>query len=286
MKKITSILIAACTFSHAAYAQSPAQNLMPDGSHDMYLGLGVLSRPLYEGAASSKRVAVPVLQMQWSNGLFVAGMSAGLHMSNQYGHEFGPIIMLEPSRTPDGTSNTIQSPAYGQSSVVGPGLEQKYLKQSNRLIGMENIRTRLLAGGFYNFHVSNNLCNTNTLVFGAGNNRQGIRLSSDLRYHFKDIARHHQLIVGVGLNLVNKAYADSYFGVSEIEAGRSINPPFESRAGIKNIHAEAFWNWNLNASWLITSKLSLSQLVGSASKSPLVERKTNVYVSTALAYRF
>jgi hypothetical protein len=34
----------------AAWAQTPATNPMPDGSRDMYIGLGVQSAPRYEGA--------------------------------------------------------------------------------------------------------------------------------------------------------------------------------------------------------------------------------------------
>lgn len=286
MKKIYTLFIAACAISNSAYAQSPAQNLMPDGSHDMYLGLGVLSRPLYEGANHTKRQALPVLQMQWSNGVFVAGMSAGWHLSQQFDQEFGPIISVEPNRTANGTSNSVQMPGNVHTSVIGPGIIGRISATQNRLIGMDDIRTRLLIGGFYNYQLSSNVRQTNTLLFGAGNDQRGIRLSSDVRYHLKDALVHHQFTFGAGLTLVNQAYANSYFGVTELEAGRSINPSFSTHAGIKDIHADVFWNWNLNSSWMLTSKLNLTRLVGDSSNSPLVERKTNVSVSSAIAYRF
>jgi outer membrane protein len=287
MNKIYTFLIAALTLSVTAHAQSPAQNLMPDGSHDMYLGLGVMSRPVYEGAEHKKANVIPVMQMQWSNGAFLAGMSAGWHLSNQFNHEFGPLISLEANRTSSGLSNSIQTPANLQSSVVGPGLSDRaHFKASNKLLGLDDIRTRILYGGFYNYQLAENLRQTNTLLFGAGNNRQGLRLSSDLRYHVKDMFPHHQLTFGVGLTLVNQAYAQTYFGVSDIEAGRSVNEQFTTKAGVKDIHADIYWNWNLNSSWLITSKMNLSQLINSAGRSPLVERKTNFTVSSAIAYRF
>jgi outer membrane scaffolding protein for murein synthesis (MipA/OmpV family) len=196
--------------------------------------------------------------------------------------------------------------------------------KSNKLENAEAIRTRLLFGGFYNYQITSNLRQSNTLLFGSGNNKQGIRLISDLRYHFKNGPSHHQFTVGMGVTAVNRAYANSYFGIKDdrvkvqnlitpinityvstnpdgtvssttestpINLGLAIpnsstNKDFIPRAGIKDVHADIFWNWSLSSSWLVTSKLSVSHLVGSSSKSPLVERKTNVTVSSAIAYRF
>lgn len=336
MKKIYTFLIIALALTGGANAQSPAQNQMPDGSHDMYLGLGVMSRPLYEGAEKSKRVVTPVMQMQWSNGIFLAGMSAGWHLSNQYQHEFGPLISVEPSRTSSGVSNSIQFPTrFPESSLTGNngsslgndfelGDANLSRNQLNKLENAEAIRTRLLFGGFYNYQITSNWRQSNTLLFGAGNNKQGIRLISDLRYQFKNGPAHHQFTVGMGVTTVNRAYANSYFGVKDnrvtvkdvitpIEINyvmtnpngtvssiteskpinlvlafpnSSTNKDFIPRAGIKDVHADIFWNWSLSSSWLLTSKLSVSKLVGNSSRSPLVERKTNVTVSSAIAYRF
>ncbi len=58
-----------------AQAQTPATNPMPDGSRDMYVGLGAQYAPRYEGARDRRATALPMLQVQWSNGVFVSGMS-------------------------------------------------------------------------------------------------------------------------------------------------------------------------------------------------------------------
>lgn len=324
MKKNYTFLIVALTLSSGANAQSPAQNLMPDGSHDMYLGLGVMSRPIYEGAEQSKRVVIPVMQMQWSNGIFLAGMSAGWHLSSQYKHEFGPLLSVEPSRTSSGVSNSILFPVSfpgssglgGNGSLTGDRASEDVIpnKSGNKLADLEKIRTRFLYGGFYNYQITSHLRQTNTLLFGAGNNQRGIRLSSDLRYQFKDVLPHHHFTIGLGLTAVNRPYADTYFGVnkstlhsqvvfldvlssdqartttqspsSQLPLSGVAHQSFNPRAGIKDVHADFFWNWSLSSSWLVTSKISVSQLVGSSSKSPIVERKTNVTVSSAIAYRF
>jgi len=284
MKKLCTLLLTSLTFSATSYGQTPAQNLMPDGSYDMYLGLGAVLRPSYEGAKKNKLAALPVMQVQWSNGAFLSGMSAGWHVSEQPQRDFGPLIMLEPSRSPSGLSNSIDPPRYFQNA--GIGAEADSSKTSNKLIGLENIQVRLLYGGFYHLPLSSNLRQTNVLLYGAGNNKDGLRLSSDLRYSVPGLPSHHRVTLGLGMNIVNQAYAQSYFGVSESEAKQSLNRRFQAKAGVKDVHLDAYWNWNLSSSWLLTSRMQLGHLVGSASDSPLVERRTNFTVSTAFAYRF
>lgn len=284
MKKIFTFFLACLMHCANGYAQTPAQNLMPDGSYDMYIGMGAVLRPSYEGAEKYKKAPLPVMQVQWSNGAFLSGMSAGWHLSEQPQHDFGPLIAFEPSRSPSGLSNSIDPPRYLQSDGASPTFGTG--KNSNKLIGLENIHARLLYGGFYHFSLSQNLRQTNVILFGIGNDKNGVRLSSDLRYSVPELPTHHRLTLGVGFNAVNQAYAQSYFGVSEVEANRSLNRSFRPKAGIKDIHLEANWNWSLSSSWLLTSRMQLGHLVGSTSDSPLVERRTSVTVSSALAYRF
>jgi outer membrane protein len=284
MKKLFTFILTSLAFSNLGHAQTPTQNLMPDGSYDTYLGLGVVLRPSYEGAEKYKRALLPVMQVQWSNGAFISGMSAGWHLSQQPQQDFGPLIMLEPSRSPSGLSNSIDPPRNLQSSIVGSEFDAA--KTSNKLIGLDNIQARLLVGAFYHYPLSENLRQTNVILFGAGNDKNGLRLSSDLRYSFPDLPAHHRVTLGIGLNIVNQAYAQSYFGISDAEAKRSLNRSFQPKAGVKDVHLDAYWNWNLSSSWLLTSKIQLGQLVGSTSDSPLVERRTNFTVSSALAYRF
>lgn len=217
--------------------------------------------------------------------MYLAGMSAGWHLSDTPRVEFGPLLQLEPGRTPSGLANSIDTPAYQTSSIIGPELKGM-ARVVNRLDGMADIKTRLLAGGFYHYRLNDKLRQTNTLLYGAGNDKKGLKLSSDLSYRFNDLPSHHSLTLGAGITIVNQAYAQSYFGVSEIEAGRSINEEYLAKSGVKDLHLDLNWNYSLSASWLLTSKLRAVQLIGNAKDSPLTEKKTGISISTALAYRF
>mgnify|MGYP000019865918 CR=1 FL=1 len=262
----------------AALAQTPATNLMPDGSHDLYIGLGAELRPTYQGAQESRAVALPVVQMQWSNGAFIAGMSAGVHLSDQVQQEYGPMLQLEGRRSSDGTSTS--------AGAINNGITQAGQINGNKLVGMDDINPRLLAGGFYHVAISDALRLTNSLLYGAGNNHDGLRWNSDLHYHIMPFALHHVWSVSAGVTVVNQAYNQAYFGVTPAESARSHLRAYAPSASVKDMHADLHWNWSLSPAWLLTSALNITRLNGSAADSPLVERRTNLTVSSALAYRF
>mgnify|MGYP000052925213 CR=1 FL=1 len=52
----------------------------------------------------------------------------------------------------------------------------------NRLAGMEPISTRLLAGGFLNYYLAPDWRLIGSLLYGAGNDRDGARLDLGVRY--------------------------------------------------------------------------------------------------------
>ena len=138
-------LVAACG---AASAQTPARNPMPDGSRDLYLGLGAVSAPRYEGAHARRIAALPVLQFEWSNGIFISGMSAGVHLSSAAPVEYGPLLVLQPRRSESGNADAIGAVdnATAPSSVApqSPLLPTRFTPVRSRLDGMDPVGARLL----------------------------------------------------------------------------------------------------------------------------------------------
>jgi outer membrane scaffolding protein for murein synthesis (MipA/OmpV family) len=293
----------------AACAQTPATNPMPDGSRDMYVGLGAQYAARYEGARERRTTALPMLQVEWSNGVFVSGMSVGMHLSSSPRFEYGPLIALNPGRDASGTKlYRLGSVSEGSGDPGGPvtwlppPVDSGPVKEGetkddgaapppdtplNRLDGMTNIEPRIVYGGFANFYVTPKLRLTTTALYGAGNARRGLRMHVALQHLAHEIAPHHTLSLAAGVTVVNRAYNMAYFGVTREEADfHGINPEYTPDGGIADVRVGARWNWGLSPSWLITSGVQVNRLVGDARKSPLVERPTNLSVTTALAYRF
>ena len=284
MKKLFALVLAVS--GSAASAQTPTTNPMPDGSRDMYAGLGVVSAPRYEGADSRKTSALPVLQVQWSNGVFISGMSAGMHLSSSPTVEYGPLLAIHPRRTESGTGGRVGGVDATPSSTHAPTKEFETLKLGNPLAGMDEIKLRPELGAFFNYYLAPEWRLTSSVLAGAGNDRTGVRAEVGIQRLAMQLAPHHTVSVSAGVSLANRAYQQSYFGVTGPQAYASGNREYHPEGGLKDVHVGARWNWALSPSWMLTSNVQASRLAGDARRSPLVERPTNVTVSTAFAYRF
>jgi hypothetical protein len=254
-----------------------------------------------------------MLQVQWSNGVFVSGMSMGIHLSKTPVVEYGPLLALAPGRDPSGTrflrlgtvgdnagnlggpSTWLPPPVDASPAGSGEGMPadntgtpgEAPVNAINRLDGMTNIERRVLYGGFANVYLAPQLRLTTSALYGAGNGRHGLRVHVALQHLQQDIAPHHTLALSAGVTLVNRAYNMAYFGVTWEEADfHRINPEYHPDGGIEDVRVGARWNWALSPAWMVTNGLQVSRLMGDAGNSPLVERPTNVSVSTALVYRF
>lgn len=288
MKTILTLALAAV--SSTAAAQTPAVNPMPDGSRDMYVGLGVGSAPRYEGARERKTRALPVIQVEWSNGIFLSGMGAGMHLSKNPDFEYGPLLAYKPRRNAsgDGGGPIGTSGSLGQSLAPPTTDTMKTLVAltGNRLSGMEPVKGRLQAGGFFNLYLSPSLRIANTVLAGAGRDHDGAVWTVDLQQLSTSITTHHSLAMSGGLTFANRNYNQSYYGVRLQEAFRGGNAVYAPGGGLNDVHAGVRWNWTLSPSWILTSNARVMRLQGDARKSPLVERATTISVSTGLAYRF
>jgi outer membrane protein len=275
--------LASAAVLSAARAQTPATNPMPDGSRDMYVGLGVVSHARYEGAGDSKRSALPVLQVQLSNGLFVSGMRAGVHLGRTPQLEFGPLVELQPRRDADGEGGEAAGIAQVRISLVAM---PQAASNDNRLAGLPVLHSRVQGGGFLNYYPAPDWRLTSSLLYGAGNARKGMKLELGVQRLALDLGGHHRLAFEAGVTVADRRYNGAFFGVGEDESLRSGLAVYEAGGGIKDAHLGARWNWTLSPSWMLTSSVQATRLLGSARLSPLVERPTNLTVSTAIAYRF
>jgi outer membrane protein len=282
MKKLFALVLAVA--GSAASAQTPTTNPMPDGSRDMYAGLGVVSAPRYDGAGDRQVRALPVLQVQWSNGVFVSGMSAGMHLSASPTVEYGPLLSIHPRRSESGTGGRIGDIA-GASTLLPSGVRE-LMMSNNRLAGMHEVKLRPEAGAFFNYYLSPEWRLTSSVLGGAGNDRNGVRGELGIQRLALQVAPYHTVSVSAAATFANRAYQQAYFGITPAEAFISGNPEYHPQGGLKDVRIGARWNWTLSPSWMLTSSLQAVRLAGDARHSPLVERPTNVTVSTAFAYRF
>lgn len=298
MSKITALalqssLLATLALCPAAQAQMPVPNPMPDGSSDTYAGLGVVSAPRYAGADDRRVRLLPVWQAQWSNGVFVSGMNAGLHLSTRPMLEYGPLISLHPGRDDGGDSAS----AIGVERAVGQGNIPKLpqalvqynatvLASGNRLNGMPSIPARLQAGGFFNVYLAPNWRLTSRALTGAGPGHNGATFHVGLQAMGFAPAPYHSITIEGELALANRRYNQAYFGIDNDQSVASGNPLYDAHGGWQDARIGARWHWTLAPSWMLVTSVDATRQLGATRTSPLVTRTTGVSVSTALAFRF
>lgn len=281
----------------AVAAQTPANNPMPDGSRDMYVGVAASYAPVYLGGIERRVRALPLVQMQWSNGVFVSGLSAGMHLSRQPTVEFGPLLAVHPGRDSDGSSvdagGVLESFAGdlvgrqgGAGGVGEQGETQAPMSPALGMAGMQKVKARLQGGLFANFYLDPTLRITNSVLYGAGNDRKGLLWSIGLQQTALQITERHRLTVGAGLTVVNRHHNASFFGVSREEVFNSGYAPYAPGSGVRDVNLSVGWNWALSPSWMVASNVRATRLRGEARFSPLVERPTSINISSGLAYRF
>jgi outer membrane protein len=292
MKQSISLCLSlACS---ALAAQTPSSNLMPDGSRDAYVGLGISSRPVYEGANDRRTDAVPAVQVDWSNGVFIAGSTVGWHVSDQPRLEYGPLVSLQTGRSEAGTrtgldpvdlTNTAGSVTTPPTGLL-PGSVPSLPPGSTRLSGMQGIDPHLELGGFVNFYLTPQLRMTTSLLNGGANQRSAWRGSVDIQHVFRPAAPHHSFSVSTGVSLVNNDYNQAYFGVTAAQALSGYNRQYSPAGGVKDVHLDLRWKWFLTPSWLLVSTVRASRLLGDAATSPLVDNVDQLTLTSGLAYRF
>ncbi|GGC57194.1 MipA/OmpV family protein [Undibacterium terreum] len=262
MKKLSFALI--FSFCGPAIAQTPAANMMPDGSRDMYVGLGVGSAPLCDGTDERETRLKPNIQVQWSNGIFLRNESLGMHLSNEPGIEYGPL--LEYDR----------------------GCDASHQK---KLEGAKDIDSSLGVGGFFNYYLTDSFRLSSKLLVGTENERRRMVLNLEARKYMQ-VAQHHGVALSLGLTWANQAYTQTRFEFDPMKALVASPAPaaaktdFSTRSGIKDVHAGVNWNWELSSTWLVTSQASIYRLTGSVADNPLNNRRSYMTVYTGLAYRF
>lgn len=288
MKTLLALFLAsACS---AVAAQTPATNPMPDGSYDSYVGLGIVAAQDYPGAGERRVRARPLLQFETSHGIFISGMSAGMHLSRQPSLEYGPLLAIDAGRDAggqNGGAGGVTEPVNGFGvRPVSPISESRLQAARSPLAGMRDIKARLLAGGFANYYLSPDVRLTSSLLYGAGHEGDGLAATFGIQRMATEIAPHHKLSLSAGMTVVNGRHNAAYFGVTKDEAAASGYAYYAPRGGIRDAWVGAGWNWALSPSWILASGVRLSLLKGDARHSPLVDNAASFTVTSGLAYRF
>lgn len=190
MNKLSPLffLLAACG---PALAENTAGLMMPDGSRDMYVGIGVATRTAVAAGEDRPVSLRPLLQVQWSNGIFVSATGvAGMHLSETAGVEYGPLLVDSNSRDPG---------------------------ESRRLRGTHPVKGSPDVGGFYNYYLGDNARILSSAVYDTS--AHGFKGQLGMQKSWSSLAPHHTVSLSAGVSLASDPVARELYEVSTASGG-------------------------------------------------------------------
>jgi outer membrane protein len=234
-------------------------------SNDSIGGLGLRTRPAYDGSHSQREEIVPVVRylgrpwfLRSTQGVLeagarfepVGGLNAGVQLAYEPGRQAGESAFLRDHQVADiarGVSVGLQlewDQTFGPMPVT---LLVRTRQHATRDQGAQ-ADLRLSAGIFQGG------------PFGAG--------------------------VFVQSTWADARSARARYGIDAQRSAVTGLPAFRPGAGLLFTSAGLLWSLDLGRQWVVVGNLEARRLRGDAAQSPLVERRSGAYASAGLAYRY
>lgn len=232
-----------------ALADDGAVGMMPDGSTDMYVGLALATRLSSADDNEPATALRPLLQVRWSNGIFVSGTGvAGMHLSHTPDVEYGPLLLDSNGREPG---------------------------DRPRLANTHPIKGSWDVGGFYNYYLGWRVRLLTSAAYDTS--AHGLAASVGLQKTLASVTPHHTVSLSAGVLLGDGAVMRERY---------EVFGAYRPSGGLMSVNAGVNWNWELSSRWLINTAVSGQRLGGAPTASRIVGRRNAVTWSSGLAYRF
>lgn len=253
-------LLAASGAAHAqAFDAVRLDGPDPEGRGQGRAGLALIAGHQYLGSDERRWRLLPGIEYRWANGWF-AGVGNGIG----YRFRSGPQWQ------------------YGLRLAADFGRKEH---RSSVLRGLGDVETRPEAGAFLNWQASREVSVSTSLRYGSGNERDGLVADVGL-HHGMQLAPQWRLGSGIALTWVNRAYMQSYFGITPEQSVRSGYAVSPVGAGLRDVRLGTSLTHIINRGWAVTLALSVSSLQGDAKDSVIVRERTPVTGILALGFRF
>lgn len=256
-----NILISACLALCAPYAAA-GQDTLTDYE---FIGGALRARPAYDGAASQKGEAIPVLRYfgkPWfartTQGVLeggariepVAGFALGAQMAYESGRRSSESAFLKSHNVED----------------IGAGASVGVHAELDRTIGP--VPVSVLARYRYN-------------TDDARGAQTDLRITAGVYSGGGFLAA-----IFAQATWANGKSNQAYYGITPQQSAATGLRTFDAGPGLLYTSVGLLWSFDLAREWLLLGGVDVRLLRGDAAASPLVEDRSNVYASAGLAYRF
>lgn len=152
---------------------------------------------------------------------------------------------------------------------------------SPRLTGMGKIGPRLEKGAFLNYQPYEFLVLQGSVRHGGGVKGDGLLLELGAT---TGLPLGERAIIGVSLGVTwaNRAYSQSYFGVTEEQARYSSLPITSMQSGLQDINLGISSEYRIDRNWKLGGLLNGARLLDNAARSPITECRLQSIFSITL----
>ena len=229
---------------------------------DVILGVAASANPIYSGASQYRAGAGPVINIRYRDRIFISsGEGIGFNVLAGKQYRISLAAGLDLGRRESWHYSTLRGlgdiPRAPFFKLAGTYIISK------RLPVLLRADIRKIAGGASGF-------------------------VGDLNFYspLPGSSRRFVMFAGPSVTFADRKHLQTVYGVSARQALRSGYAPFNAHGGFEaagfGFSATRFFTTHL----LANTNLAVSELIGSAAQSPLVERRTQLSLSMSVAYRW
>lgn len=229
---------------------------------DVILGVATSAKPVYSGASQYAGAAGPVINIRYRNRVFLSsgeGLGVDVFQGKQY--RVSLAVGLDLGRR--------MAWKYGKLHGLGDIPRAPFFKLAGTYILSKRLPILLRA-------------DIRKIAGGAA----GIVGDMNVYTPLPGSSRKFVMFAGPSVTLADRKHLQTAYGISPRQALRSGYPVYGAHGGLEaagfGFSATRFFTPHL----LANTNLSVSELLGSASRSPLVERKAQAALSLSVAYRW
>lgn len=284
---VSLTLGAMSTVDHARAEEIINQQLLQPGTAEhptagpwnVTIGIGVGAAPNFEGASTYHATALPYGNISYNGRGFL-----GTEGSTPPAAEGVQIGLLGGFLGPQGFGvNLIRVGAFRAGVLAGyAGGRQE--SDDAHLHGLGDISGAIQMGGYasYRWNAVEIRAQLRQAVTHSDN---GLEASLGATYSFQPTDR-IKMTVGPQLVFADGARMQTFFGVTPAQSQASGLRVFSAGGGINDVAFGVNGTYQLTPKWLVFGVAKISEIVGDAANSPIVQSKEQFFGGAGLAYHF
>ena len=260
---VWSVALASLAVSPWAWAQP-----VDDDAWHFSAGMGLVSQSKYPGSSEKSIAAMPVFSAT-KGALQIGGLPGGVPFGVGY-----TLLQDGPWRFGVGVGTSLGAPRSANGSANG----------SDTLSSLGEIKQTVLgavSGGYTEGAVNASA----SVISDLGGQKQGTHALLDVVFKARPMDQ-WVLSAGPGITLMDKQYAQTFYGVTSAQSASSGYVTHSASAGVNALRFGAGATYEITREWSLGAKFSVSKLQGDAANSPTVENSTQTNYGIFTSYRF